>query len=88
MSANKVLKWALPLLVAAIPFWAFFTLGLRSFYINGVWWADAGILASLIWHSGWLLRTPLVSGGQSYLATHLALVFWLTSGLSWLLPFS
>ncbi|MBU6449846.1 MAG: hypothetical protein KGQ26_09510, partial [Rhodospirillales bacterium] len=49
---------------------------------------DAGILASLIWHSGWLLRTPLVSGGQSYLATHLALVFWLTSGLSWLLPFS
>ncbi|MBU6425264.1 MAG: hypothetical protein KGQ69_02925 [Rhodospirillales bacterium] len=86
MNGNKFLGWGLPLLVAVVPFAAFFTLGLRYFYINGAWWGDGGILASLMWHSGWWLKTPLVSGGQSYLATHIVPVFWLTSGLSWLLP--
>ncbi|MDE2240623.1 MAG: hypothetical protein KGJ73_11950 [Rhodospirillales bacterium] len=86
MNGNKFLGWGLPLLVAVVPFAAFFTLGLRYFYINGAWWGDGGILASLMWHSGWWLKTPLVSGGQSYLATHIVPVFWLTSGLSLLLP--
>ncbi len=86
MSGNKLLRLGLPLLVAAIPLAAFFTLGLRSFYINGVWWGDDGVLASIIWHSDWMLRLPQVSGRQSFLATHMALVFWLTSGISWLLP--
>ncbi|MGE4481275.1 hypothetical protein [Acidocella sp.] len=88
MNGSKLAGWGWPLLVAGIPFAAFFTLGLRYFYINGAWWGDGGILASLMWHNGWLLRLPLVSGGHSFLATHMALVFWLTSGLSWLLPFS
>lgn len=88
MSVNKLLGWGLPLLVAAIPAAAFYTLGLRSFYVNGGWWGDAGVLASVMWHNGWLLKTPMVSGGQSFLATHMALVFWITSGLSWLLPFT
>lgn len=88
MSGNKLLGWGLPLLVAAIPAAAFYTLGLRSFYINGAWWGDAGILASVMWHSSWALHLPLVAGGRSFLATHMALVFWLSSGLSWVLPFS
>lgn len=86
MSGGRVLNWGLPLLVAALPFVAFFTLGLRYFYINGAWWGDGGILASLMWRSGWRLLTPDVSGGQSFFATHMVPVFWLTSGLSWLLP--
>ncbi|HTQ71622.1 MAG TPA: hypothetical protein VMH92_09045, partial [Acidocella sp.] len=88
MSGNRIFRSAPPLLAAALPFVAFFTLGLRDFYINGAWWGDGGILASLMWHSGWALRTPLAFGGQSFLATHTALVFWLTSALSWLLPLS
>nr|WP_295740160.1 hypothetical protein [uncultured Acidocella sp.] len=81
-----MLRWGLPIAVVLIPAYAFFSLGLRSFYINGAWWGDAGMLAPAMWHNGWGLTLPLVWRGDSFLATHMALVFWLTSGLSWLLP--
>ena len=86
LKPSRLVQWGLPLLVALIPAYAFFTLALRGFYINGAWWGDAGILASLMWHSGWELRPPLALGGESFFSTHMAFVFWLTSGLSWLLP--
>ncbi len=84
--AETLWRWGLPIAVVLIPTYAFFTLGLRSFYINGAWWGDAGMLAPAMWHNGWGLTLPLVWRGDSFLATHMALVFWLTSGISWLLP--
>ncbi|WBO60694.1 hypothetical protein GT370_08005 [Acidocella sp. MX-AZ03] len=56
--AETLRRWGLPIAVVLIPTYAFFTLGLRSFYINGAWWGDAGILASVMWHNGWASHCP------------------------------
>ncbi len=86
MSGNRVFRSAPPLLAAALPFVAFFTLGLRYFYVDGAGWGDGGVLASLMWHSGWEQNFPEVGGGQSSFAVHMTPVFWLTSAISWFLP--
>lgn len=75
-----------PLLVVAMPFAAFTVLCLRHFYELGGFWGDSGQLAALMWHSDPMLHTPLVSGGESFFATHLALIFLPLSAVSWLLP--
>jgi hypothetical protein len=69
-----------------LPFIAFTILVLRYFYVLGALWGDGGALASIMWHNGWNLAVPRASGGGSFLATHMALVFWLSNALSWVLP--
>ena len=81
-----LLRAVLLVAVLGIPFTAFFILALRYFYLLGALWGDGGALASIMWHNGWALAFPAISGGGSSLGTHMNLVFWLTSSLSWLLP--
>lgn len=82
------MRRALLAAVMGVPLVAYFTQTLRAFYVQGAMWGDAGTIAFVMWHNGLLLKGPLGWGGESYLPTHMALVFWITSGLSWLLPLS
>ncbi|MDR3521906.1 MAG: hypothetical protein P4L54_09860 [Acidocella sp.] len=80
--------WLLGLVVAVVPLAAFGTLVLRHFYVLGAFWSDSGAIAAVMWHSGPLLRLPLVNGSASFFQYHITLVFLLLSLVSWLTPLS
>lgn len=71
-----------------VPFVAFANLVLFHFYVRGSFVLDSGLLASLMWHSSATLAQPESLGGTSFLGTHVSLLFFPVSTLSWLLPVS
>ncbi len=85
---TSVSAWILLPVVALIPMAAFATLVLRHFYVLGAFWSDSGAIAAVMWHSGPLLRLPLVNGSASFFQYHITPVFLLLSLLSRLTPLS
>src|SRR5260370_25758029 len=62
----------------AVPFAAFTSLVLYHFYVRCSFLLDSGLLAYLAAHGGAALPTPHVLRGQSFFATHLTPVFFVT----------
>lgn len=83
---SNFLLFILLLFVAGVPFITFTVLVLRYFYALGAGWGDAGVLASVMWHSDLLLHTPKVAGGASFFETHMTPIFIPISFISRFLP--
>jgi hypothetical protein len=74
--------------VGGVPFAAFTILMLYHFYIKGSFFWDSGLLAYLMSQADWRLPTPPIFGGDSFFATHFALIFIPLSLIRHLLPIS
>jgi hypothetical protein len=74
-------------LVAAAPaFVAYGDFILDHFYRYGAVLLDSGLLADLAWHQGPSLSGSFLLDGQGFYTFHMAPIFILLSGLSWLVP--
>ncbi len=76
------------LLAAAPAFLAFASYILNHFYRYGAVMLDTGLLADLAWRDGPMLPARLVYSGASFYSYHIAPIFVVLSGLSWLAPLS
>jgi hypothetical protein len=72
--------------VFGIPFVLFGGLILHLSYVQGSVLLDAGLVASLIWHSDVALTMPAILGGNSFFSTHFTLVFLVIGVVSRFLP--
>ena len=79
---------AATVVTVALPWVAFTNMVLVHFYERGAFLLDSGLLGSLTWHSDLALTQPDSLGGDSFFATHISVLFLLSSQLSWLLPAS
>jgi hypothetical protein len=76
----------LGVLAAAPAFIRYADVVLNHFYRYGAVLLDTGLLADLAWHHPPALPGTWLLDGQSFFAVHIAPIFVLLSGLSWLVP--
>ena len=90
LTVGRPARWApvAALAVGGVPFAAFTILVLYHFYIKGSFFWDSGLLAYLMSQADWRLPTPPIFGGDSFFATHFALIFVPLSLIRHLLPIS
>ncbi|MGF1498472.1 MAG: hypothetical protein ACFB8W_16860 [Elainellaceae cyanobacterium] len=69
-----------------MPLLANYNFILNHFYQYGAYLHDSGWFAAVMWRNGWEMTNPGAINDASYLNTHFAPIFWLTSAMSWLLP--
>lgn len=84
LKTSKLLPISYVALIAAVGAPVFFSV-LNLFYSAGDL-NDPGWLARVAWQNNWQLTQPPAFNG-SFLSGHLALIFWLTSLVSYVLPF-
>jgi hypothetical protein len=90
LTVGRPARWApvAALAVGGVPFAAFTILLLYHFYIKGSFFWDSGLLAYVMSQGDWRLPTPPIFGGDSFFATHFAVIFIPLSLIRPLLPVS